>query len=291
MPGPGASTFATPPPTIPTPAEQNQIDLQNTIDKSNAKELFCDSLDPTSAPLELSTECDCYRTSIEFIQSDLQMWAEYNRKNEAYDNYIDDKKAWDQAKLAQRDKYSKVKTLHSTGTCGTQPNCNQKTIKGDWENTGAREQHGVLRCRSECRYTPKGLDALMATWTVKNSEPEPPQKPDLPEAISAANFQCCINLIDNVAIENSAQILQSCSQEINSALPPDKRDEAEDYEQGLEDAAINTQLAITNRAKEKEKTTNITLIIIISVTIVILIIIVVLILIYGRKQTPSLKVD
>ena len=130
----------------------------------------------------------------------------------------------------------------------------------------------------------------MATWTVHNSEPEPPQKPDLPEAICAANFQCCINLIDNVAIENSAQILQSCSQEINSALPPAERDEAEDYEQGLEDAAVNTQLAITNRAKERGKT-NITLIIIISVTIVILIIIVVLIIIYGRKQTPSLKVD
>ena len=152
---PGAGTFPSFEPTppemgTPTPAEQNQIDLQNTIDKSNAKELFCDSLDQ-SAPLELSTECDCYRTSIEFIQSDLQMWAEYNRKNEAYDNYIDDKKAWDQAKLAQRDKYSKVKTLHTTGTCGTQPNCNQKTSKGDWENTGAREMHGVLRGRSECR--------------------------------------------------------------------------------------------------------------------------------------------
>ena len=47
----------------------------------------------------------------------------------------------------------------------------------------------------------------------------------------------------------------------------------------------------TPPADTPEKTTNITLIIIISVTIVILIIIVVLILIYGRKQTPSLKVD
>ncbi len=295
MPSPGASTFETPPPppttppTIPTPAEQNQIDLQNTIDKSNAKELFCDSLD-SSAPLELSTECDCYRTSIEFIQSDLQMWAEYNRKNEDYDTYIDDKEAWEQRKLAQREDYKLKRSYAGCGACGTQPNCNKKSLQGNWENTGSRAGCGFLGCKSQCKYSTKGLDDLMATWTVANPPPKEPQNPDLPEDISAANFQCCINLTKDVTIEKSAQILQSCSQEINSALPPDERDEAEDYEQGLEDAAVNTQLAITNRAKERGKT-NITLIIIISVTIVILIIIVVLILIYGRKQTPSLKVD
>lgn len=298
MSNPGASIFATPPPptlppeTIPTPAEQNQIDLQNTIDKSNAKELFCDSLDP-NAPLDLSTECDCYRTSIALIRSELHKWDEYNRKNEAYDTYIDDKEAWDQRKLAKREAYTKERSYAGCGTCGTQPNCNKKSLQGNWENTGSRSGCGFLGlgCKSQCKYSTKGLDSLMATWTVANPSPKEPQNPDLPEDISAVNFQCCVNLIDDVVIEKAAQILQSCSQEINNALPPDERDEAEDYEQGLEDAAINTKLAITNRAKEREKTTNITLIIIISVTIVILIIIVVLLLIYGRKQTPSLKVD
>ena len=296
MPSPGASTFATPPPppttppTIPTPAEQNQIDLQNTIDKSNAKELFCDSLD-SSAPLELSTECDCYRTSIEFIHSDLQKWAEYNKKNEAYDNYIDDKKAWDQAKSDEKER---LKNYGIWGKCGfvatPGSQCANNSPKGDWENNYKTTSGCSVGPRWRCRYTPGGIERRLGTWQNDNSAPEPPQNPVLPDDISAANFQCCINLTKDVRIEKSAQILQSCSQEINSALPPDERDEAEDYEQGLEDAAINIHHDITNRAKERGKT-NITLIIIISVTIVILIIIVVLLLIYSRKQTPSLKVD
>ena len=288
---PGAGTFPSFEPTPPemgTPAEENEKELQKTIDTSNAKQIFCENLPAEDA---LEAACSCYIASLAIIKDELTKWATYNVKNEAYDKYIDDKDDWDQRKRTQREEYTKVRKSANCGSLAVYQDCSKKPSVGQWANDHKTTSTCTLGRRWICKYSTKGLDDLMVTWTVANPPPKEPQKPDIPADISAVNFQCCSNLIKNVTIDKSAEILQSCSQTINNELNDDEKKDSDDFERDLGDLAKQTQDQVSNREKTRNKT-NITLIIVISVAIVIILIIVMaILLLLQSKKPPSLEID
>lgn len=247
MDGPGASPYPTLPPeplpgTIRSPAEQHEQDLRDSLDETSTLERACTALregsvEPTERQL---TSCSCYEAALAIVRGELAKWAEYNRKNEAYNNYLDDKEAWEQRYREKREDYTSKRSFAGCGACGTQPNCNKKNLEGNWENTGSRSGCNFLGCKSQCKYSSKGLDSLMDSWTVTNPPPQEPQDPPIPEDISGIEFQCCSNEVSgDITLEEAARIIQECSQTIASDLDLTSKQKdkiAEEEEQRREDA-------------------------------------------------------
>jgi hypothetical protein len=273
MSGPGAGDYTKPPlPTeelkegeIPTPAEQQELDLRDTLDEASTLEKACYELrNSDDAPDSKLASCSCYEGALALVRSDLAKWAEYNRKNEAYNNYLDDKAAWDQRFREKREEYSKIRGYANCGACGTQQNCNKRALQGNWENTGTRTTCNAFGCKSQCKYSKKGLDSLMESWTVTYPPPDEPQDPPIPEGIQSAKFQCCVNEISgDITLEEASSILQSCSQTIADDLDLSSADKKKvDEEEGQRrEEGINLKEAIDTR----EGGLNTILIIILSV--------------------------
>jgi len=154
------------------------------------------------------------------------------------------------------------------GACGSQQNCRDKSPKGDWKNTGTRESNrcGGL-CRSNCMYSDKGLTNHVETWVSNNPSPRAVDQAIPPQNFASYNFQCCLNIVSDVTIEKSGEILQQCSQTIIDNLSSEEK--AEEKE---EQNTLTSRLISTKKMAELKKHLSIGIIVIIIFLIVILLI-------------------
>ncbi len=239
----------------PNPAQQHELDLRDSLDEASTLEGICRRIqnDPASSGVDKAS-CSCYEGALSIIRGELTLWAEYNSKNDAYNNYLEDKAAWDQRFRRKKDELTRLKSNANCGACGTQQNCNKKNEEGDWENVKRIRGCGFLSagCKNQCRLTDTGLDRQMASWEVANPPPPEPQNPFLPQDVNAINFQCCVNEVSgNITIEEAAEIFQSCTQTISNDLDldPAERKEVDKETDQLADDVLNTTTAVAEREK------------------------------------------
>lgn len=241
----------------PNPAQRHELDLMASLEEASTLEQICKNIhnDPASSGVDKAS-CSCYEGALSILRGELTKWAEYNRKNDTYNNYLDDKDAWDQRFRVKREEYSKLRGYANCGACGTQQNCNKKNDEGDWENVKRITGCGFLSagCKNQCRLNDRGLDRQMASWEVANPPPQEPQNPSVPQDLQSINFQCCVNEITgNITLEEAAEIFQSCTQTISSDLdldPAEKKRVDKESDQ-LADDVLNTKTAIEEREKQR----------------------------------------
>lgn len=137
---------------------------------------------------------------------------------------------------------------------------------------------GEVCCKQKCALESRAVTTRLNDWEAKNPRPVEVDLPNAPRNFSSSNFQCCVNLVSNVTVENSAQILQECSQQIVNHLSPEEKAEEEKHHQELRDKLISTQEA----AEMKKRTLSVGIIIIVIALIVLLIIGGVIIIKQGR---------
>ena len=262
--------------------EENLNDIYKIVNQFSPLEDFCSNLSSNDA---LKSSCSCYIAALGTMKEKLVQWGEYYQNKFLRETWLDDQHSWEQRERTEREAYTKKRSYAGCGACGTQPNCNKKSLQGNWENTGHRTGCNLLGCKSECKYSTKGLNALMATWRVANPPPREVDQATPPQNFGSNNFQCCTNIISDVTVENSGEILQECSQEIINNLSPEAKEEEEKQQQELSDLLIGTKTAA--ELLSQKKTLALGLIIFIIV-LILLIIIIGVVIILGKKKSKKL---
>ena len=276
---------------IMSPAHQNLIDMQEQIEKDTPATDHCHDVvagGAQSNPEEFGP-CSCYLKAAAAIQDTAMLWSEYFFDKAAYKNYSDEKAEWDQAKRDERERLKTIRSYAKTGACGTQQNCNKKSPQSDWENTGHRRGKG-WGCQSECRYSIKGINKRLETWENNHRPPKKVDNPGSgPSDIPSSIFQCCTNIIQDVTIDDTSEILQNCSQKIS--LNEEEREEQNQLDNDLQETLVNTRQNVrdlddTKDTKDtKDPKSNTTIIIAIVVSIVFIFLLGALVWYFSRKTT------
>ena len=114
---------------------------------------------------------------------------------------------------------------------------------------------------------------MLETWENQNPRPKKVDYPGSgPSDISPSIFQCCANIIEkDITIENSAQIMQTCSQTI--ILNEEEREKQDKLDEELQESIVITKQKIEDLDDTKDTKSNTPTIIAIVVAIVIVILI------------------
>ena len=278
-------------------AHQNSIDMQKQIEKDTpvlerCEEILAgDPLDPEFGP------CTCYKNASDAIKSTASQWVQYFVDKVEYKNYRADKAKWDQKKSDKREELkNKIVGYSTCNVCGVaHTNC-----EDPWRNTGDwRRCGGGGLCQNECKYKDAEVTRRLQTWENNNPKPTQVDNPGSgPSDIPSNTFQCCTNIIQNVTVDDTAEVLQNCSQKI--ILNEAEKEEQGQLDKDLQEKLVNTQQDIidldndttdTTDTTDPESKSNTTMIIIVVAAVLFVILVGFLIwyFYFYRHATPSVS--
>ena len=241
-----------------SPAHQDLIDMQEQIEKDTPATEHChdvvagDPLDPEYGP------CTCYLNAADAINSTAMLWSQYFVDKTEYQNYLVEKAEWDQDKSDEKERLKAKRGDQTCGTVANYPDCNKKIPTGDWEKDHY-QNCGVGSKGWTCRYSSSGINKRLQTWQNNHPKPTKVNSPGSgPSDIPSSVFQCCTNIVQGVTVDDTAEILQNCSQ--NITLNEEEREEQNQLDEELQEKLTNTTQGIedlddTSKSESKSNTT------------------------------------
>ena len=262
-------------------AHQNVSNMEEQIKESSPAVEHCIAIvngGPAANPSE-HVLCSCYLKAASAIQKTVLSWESYLADKKAYKTFIDKEAAWTQR---QSDERERLKSLRSDSKDEDAPrwaSCGpygplEHDCAGDTKNAGGHKTcHNGTMKQLKCMYKNTEVESRVATWENQNPRPKKVDYPGSgPSDISPSIFQCCANIIEkDITIENSAQIMQTCSQTIT--LNKEEREKQDKLDEELQESIVNTKQKIEDLDDTKDTKSNTPTIIAIVVAIVIVILI------------------